>query len=119
MSWKFLADSPVYIQIADRIRSSVLSGEYAPGGQIPTVRQLATIAAVNPNTVQHAFSELEDQGLIVSKGTMGRFVTDDEAVIQSCRKKHAEKLVKQFLVNANRMSISKEELISMIKEADI
>ncbi len=118
MAWKFFSDSPVYFQIADRIRSSVLSGEYLPGGQIPTVRQLATTAAVNPNTVQHAFSELENEGLIVSKGTMGRFVTEDTAVIENCRKVQAQKLVQTVILNAKRMSISKEELIDMIKEGD-
>ncbi len=116
MAWKFLSDSPVYVQIADRIKCSVLSGEYSPGSQIPTVRQLATIAAVNPNTVQHAFTLLEDEGLIVSKGTMGRFVTLDDSIIQKCRKSHAEKLVKSFLDNMKLLSVSTDELISLIKE---
>lgn len=115
MAWKFLPDSPVFIQIADRVRSSVLSGEYVPGGQIPTVRQLATTAAVNPNTVQHAFSELEREGLIISKGTLGRFVTEDTAVIDNCRRIQARKLVDTVILNAKRMSISKEELIAMIE----
>ena len=71
MAWHFTSDKPVYIQIAERITKSVLSGEYKPGEQIPTVRQLALIAAVNPNTVQRAFTELENDGIIISKGTVG------------------------------------------------
>ena len=64
MAWSFTADKPVYLQIAKRITGLVLSGEYKSGEQIPSVRQLALEAAVNPNTVQHAFTYLEDEGII-------------------------------------------------------
>ena len=116
MAWNFSPDRPVYIQLAERIKNSVLSGEYLPDVQIPSVRQLALSAAVNPNTVQHAFSELENEGLIVSKGTLGRFVTNDTEVIENCRKEQAKSLVKSFVKSAKPLSISNEELINMIKE---
>lgn len=119
MAWSFSNEKAVYIQIAERIRNSVLSGEYPPDGQIPSVRQLALISAVNPNTVQHAFMELEGEGLIVSKGTLGRFVTDDLTVIETFRKKAARELVEEFLKSAERMSLSKAEIIKMIGEEDI
>ena len=54
MAWSFDKHTPVYIQIADRIRSEIITGEYPPESQIPSVRQLAYMAAVNPNTVQRA-----------------------------------------------------------------
>ncbi len=116
MAWSFTQDSPVYLQIAKRITMSVLSGEYTAGTQIPSVRQLALEAAVNPNTVQHAFSELENEGIIISKGTMGRYVTEDLAVIESCRKKQAQVLIDSFLEQANRLAISKQDIISILEE---
>ena len=116
MAWNFTQDSPVYLQIAKRIIMSVLSGEYSVGEQIPSVRQLALEAAVNPNTVQHAFQELEDEGIIISKGTMGRFVTEDIAVIEQCRIKQAEQLVRNFVSQANRLSVSKEQIFKMLEE---
>ena len=119
MAWSFSNEKAVYIQIAERIRNSILSGEYPPDGQIPSVRQLALISAVNPNTVQHAFTELEGEGLIVSKGTLGRFVTADLTVIESFRKRAAKELVEEFLKNAQKMSLSKDEIIKMIGEKDI
>ena len=119
MAWNFTSDRPVYLQIAARIVMSVLSGEYAEGQQIPSVRQLATIAAVNPNTVQHAFSDLEDEGIIVSKGALGRFVTEDIAIIENCRKKLAEELVSDFLNKAKALSLDKNELFKLLKEADL
>ena len=116
MAWSFTSDRPVYIQVAERIRRSVLCGEFPIGSQIPTVRQLATDAAVNPNTIQHAFAELESEGLIVSKGTLGRFVTDDPDIISECREKEAKELVGDFVKKAKQLSITEETLINMIKE---
>ena len=111
------SDRPVYIQITDRITKSILSGEYKPGEHIPSVRQLALEAAVNPNTVQHAFADLESEGIVVSRGTLGRFVTDDIAIIESCREKIAEKIVKDFVNNIKDLSISKSHAVTMIEEA--
>lgn len=116
MAWKFSSDKPVYLQIADRIIKKVLSGEYSAGEQIPTVRQIALEAAVNPNTVQHAFSELENEGLIISKGTLGRFVTDDVEVVTACRRRMAEQLVREFAKNMEQLSITKEQAVTMIEE---
>ena len=116
MAWSFSSDKPVYLQIADRITKSVLSGEYLSGEQIPTVRQLALEAAVNPNTVQRAFVELEYGGLIISKGTTGRYVTEDAQAIELCRSKLAEQIILNFLENMEHLSITKEQAIAMIKE---
>lgn len=116
MAWSFTSDRPVYLQIAERIRRSVLSGEYPPGGQIPSVRQLALEAAVNPNTVQHAFSDLENEGIILSRGTQGRFVTEDRQVIEHCRQEIAMDCVRGFLRDLTQLAIQPEQAITMIKE---
>ena len=116
MAWKFSSDKPVYLQISDIIIKKVLSGEYSAGEQIPSVRQIALEAAVNPNTVQHAFADLENEGLIISKGTTGRFVTEDEQVVANCKRKMAEQIVLDFLKNMKELSISKEDAVDMIKE---
>lgn len=117
MAWKFTPDRPVYLQIAERIKKSVLSGVYPPGGQIPTVRQLALEAAVNPNTVQHAFAELEHQGIILSRGTQGRFVTEDSQTIEACRTEMAQQYVRIFLRDTQQLGISADQAIRMIEEA--
>ncbi|MBE6795110.1 MAG: GntR family transcriptional regulator [Ruminococcaceae bacterium] len=119
LAWRFTTDKPVYIQISERITRSVLSGEYKSGEQIPSVRQLALEAAVNPNTVQHAFSELENDGLIISKGTLGRFVTDNKEIIETCRLRMAKKIVEDFINDMNQLSIPKNQIISIIEEASI
>ena len=117
MAWSFSADKPVYLQIADRIRKKVVSGEFLPGDQIPTVRQLALTAAVNPNTIQRAFAELEREGLIVSHGTVGRYVTEDAEIIEGTRSAMAEHIIGDFVREIGQLSISTDEAIHMIEEA--
>ena len=86
MEWTFDSSLPVYQQITAQIRGAVLSGEYLPGSRIPPVRELATVARVNPNTMQRALAELERDGLLVSGGAAGRFVTEDRAVLEQLRR---------------------------------
>ena len=117
MAWSFTSDKPVYIQIAQRITASVISSEYKPGEQIPTVRQLALEAAVNPNTVQHAFVELEKEGIIVSQGTVGRYVTSDSAVIEEARQRIMGQLVESFAEKIGRFSNDKDLILKMVGEA--
>lgn len=117
MAWDFSPHAPVYYQIAERIRKSILAGEFSPGDQIPSVRQYATEATVNPNTVQRALSDLESTGLIESRGTLGRFVTEENSIIEKCRENEAKKLIGEFLGEAYRLRIPKPDLICMI-EAD-
>lgn len=117
MAWHFSSDKPVYLQIAERIRREVLAGRYSAGSQIPTVRQLALEAAVNPNTVQHALIELENEGIIIARGTIGRYVTEDRQVLESCRKRLAEELVRKFIESMAQLSISEEQVIEMLREA--
>ncbi len=117
MAWKFTNDRPVYLQIAERLERKVLSGEYKAGEQIPTVRQIALEATVNPNTVQHAFAELESEGIILSRGTLGRFVTEEADAIEALRLQMAERLVSGIIKDLEELSVTKEQAIKMIEEA--
>ncbi len=116
MAWNFDEHTPVYLQIAERLRNDILNGVYEKDAQIPPVRQLAVTAAVNPNTVQRAFSELESEGLLCTKGTQGRFITCDSEVLRSARKRAAKKLIDNFLKQAQSLNIGKAELIEMLEE---
>lgn len=88
MNWKFAGDRPVYQQIMAAIQGAVLTGQWKPGQKIPSVRDLATQAKVNPNTMQRALTELEREGLLVGGGTSGRTVTTDQAIL-TVMKNHA------------------------------
>ena len=116
MAWKFSSGVPVYLQLADKIRLCIISGEYSPGSQIPSVRQLAFDSATNPNTVQHAFTILEDSGIIETRGTLGRFVTMNTDIITNCRQEYAKRIANDFISTLGGIGLSKEEIITFIKE---
>ena len=76
MEWKFRSDLPIYSQLVEQIKLAIVSGVFAPGMRLSSVRDMAAEAGVNPNTLQRALQELERQGLVYSQRTTGRFVTD-------------------------------------------
>ena len=95
MNWKFSGDRPVYQQIMALIRGAILRGELPPGGKIPSVRDLAAEAQVNPNTMQRAMTELEREGLLVSGGTSGRTVTENPQILEQLRDRTQEELARE------------------------
>ena len=95
MNWKFTGDRPVYQQIMAAIRGAVLKGELKPGGKVPSVRDLAAEAQVNPNTMQRALTELEREGLLIGGGTSGRWVTTEEAVLTAMRERILRELAQE------------------------
>lgn len=94
MNWKFTGDRPVYQQIMESLRGSVLTGELPPGGKVPSVRELAAQAQVNPNTMQRALTELEREGLLIGGGTSGRTVTTDEGILATMRREILRQLAR-------------------------
>ena len=119
MSWQFNDREPVFIQIARKLRAEIVSGRYAPDSQMPTVRQLAIEASVNPNTVQKALTELENEGLVEGRGTVGRFVTADPVVIGEARKRTVSETLTVWLDEARSLGITKDELIELISKEEI
>ena len=95
MNWKFVGDRPVYQQIMALIRGGILTGELSPGQKIPSVRDLAAQAQVNPNTVQRALKALEREGLLVSGGTSGRRVTEEEAILEEMKEQTITELARE------------------------
>ena len=114
MAWTFNATEAIFIQIADRLRQEILFGKYRPDDHFPPVRQLAFEASVNPNTMQKALAHLEEEGLLYTKGTAGRFVTCDTLLLESSREKVRRDTVKNWLKQADALGISTDELIDYI-----
>ena len=95
MIWKFNGERPVYQQIMENLRGAIVKGELAPGRKVPSVRELAAQAQVNPNTMQRAMTELEREGLLVGGGTSGRTVTTDQAVLAAMKEQILEELARE------------------------
>lgn len=116
MAWKFKKNLPVFIQISDRIRGDIVSGVYSAGEQLPTVRQLSLAVSANPNTVQHALSLLEEEGLIETRGTLGKFVSSDEEKLRAAKEKLKRQAIESLFEEAASLGITAEEIIIYAKE---
>ncbi len=116
MPWNLDSDRPIFIQIIEKIQMDIISGQYAPGDKLPSVRELAQEASVNPNTMQKALSELERTGLVYSQRTSGRYITEDTAMIAELKSTLAKDIVTQFLDKMFRLGIPEEEVIPFISK---
>jgi len=116
MIWSFKNNQPIYTQIIEFIKLRIISGYYPMGGRLPSVRALASEAAVNPNTMQKALSELEDIGLIYSQRTSGRFITEDSNIINDIRNQIASNYIKEFLETMGSMGLNKKDIFELLEK---
>ena len=114
MPWNFDAERPIYAQLLERIQMQIVSGYYKPGDKLPSVRELASVANVNPNTMQKAFSELERSGLITTQRTSGRTVTEDIIRIKNVQDELAARHITQFIQNMKELGYTGEETKSLL-----
>lgn len=109
-------DRPIYIQLVEQLRINIVSGKLKSAERLPSVRELALIARVNPNTMQKALSELETEGLIYTERTNGKFVTDNTKLIESVKNELATEKVKKYLNDMKNIGISPDEAIVYLQE---
>lgn len=116
MAWEFKDNLPIYTQLIELITLKIVSGEYKPGEKIPSVRDLAAEAAVNPNTMQRALTELERMGLVYSVRTSGRFITEDCKMIEEMQTNLAKDEIKVFLEKLKKMGFGEDRMLNVIEE---
>lgn len=116
MPWNLDSSRPIYLQIIERVQMDIITGRYQPGDKLPSVRDLAQEAAVNPNTMQKALSELERSGLIYSQRTRGRFITEDKELIHQMKKELAAAEVSAFVAHMKQLGITPEEIRQLLAE---
>ena len=116
MPWNLDSSRPIYLQIIERVQMDIITGRYQPGDKLPSVRDLAQEAAVNPNTMQKALSELERSGLIYSQRTSGRFITEDKEMIHQMKKELAAAEVSAFVAHMKQLGITPEEIRQLLAE---
>lgn len=117
MAWELEDGRPIYAQLVERIQMQIVSGGYQPGARLPSVRELAAVAAVNPNTMQKAFAELENSGLILTQRTNGRNVTEDKELISSIRQKLAGELARVFYEKMKELGYTRQEALGFMAQA--
>ena len=117
MQWKLSDDRPIYVQLMETITAVIASGTLAAGSRLPSVREMAAQAGVNPNTMQRALAELERDGLLYSQRTAGRFVTDQSDRITQKRKELAMQQIRIFLSSMKEMGYTSEQTLNLIQQA--
>jgi GntR family transcriptional regulator len=115
MAWNFQDNLPIYSQLVDQLKRAVVSGEYAPGGKLPSVRELAADAGINPNTVQRAFGELERDGLVFTQRTSGKFVTEDTEKIETIKQELARSEIRHFLISMFSLGYGRAQTMQMLE----
>lgn len=114
MAWTLDSGRPIYAQIIERVQLAIITGHYKPGEKLPSVRELASEAAVNPNTMQKALSELEQSGLLYTQRTSGRFITEDTDRIHRMKNSLATMQVREFIRKMRQLGLGDEEILQLI-----
>lgn len=115
MQWNIRNDAPVYSQLIEHITLAIIQGEFPPGGKLPSVRELAAAAGVNPNTMQRAFAQLERDGLVQTQRTAGRTVTDDAERIERAKEKIAAAAMKNFWEAMRQLGYDRAQALALLQ----
>lgn len=117
MPWAFNETQPIYQQIIAAVKANIASGRYSPGEKLPSVRDLALEAGVNPNTMQRALSELEREGLVYSQRTAGRFITEDLQLLQNLSRELAAGQVQTMIQAVRALGYDGEQILRLVQDA--
>ena len=115
MAEQFDSSRPIYAQLVERLKAKILAGIYPPGGHLDSVRDLAAAAGVNPNTMQRALAELENESLVRTERTAGRYVTEDRALIEQLRAEAARNLTAEFLEKMRGIGYGLEQAAALLE----
>lgn len=116
MPWELKNDRPIWLQLAETLSRQIVSGQYPTGLRIPSVRDLAAEAGVNPNTMQRALAYMEESGLVTAQRNAGRYVTQDANLIDEMRKNLAMAELELFCGKMSQLGYSVTETAALLKE---
>ena len=116
MNFIFDNDRPIYIQLVEQLKEYIVAGKFKAGEKLPSVREFAMQIKVNPNTVQKALAEIENQKLIYTERTNGKFVTENEELIENVKKELANQKVQKYFQDMHKLGIDKEKAITYLQE---
>ncbi len=114
----FQANVPIYLQVMEGLKMKIMNGTLRPGDKIASVREFALELGVNPNTVQRAFIELEREGFIRTERAVGRYVADNQKLIDDCKKQQVKQEVHQFVERMKMLGMSKADIIKYLDEEE-
>ena len=114
--WRIDENRPIWGQLTEQLTEQIIAGRYEPGERMPSVRDLAAEAGVNPNTMQRAMAELEAMGLAQTNRTAGRVVTEDMERIEQMRRETAGKQVQEFIQKMRNLGLSSGDIMEAVEK---
>ena len=115
MDIDFNAAYPIYEQVIEEIKKEIVRGELKAGSKLPSQRKLARRIDVNPNTVQRAYREMEQRGLVETKRGRGTFIKDDDQVMVEIKTEMAETAVFNFIEEMLSLGFKKENILNKVE----
>ncbi|WP_227872539.1 GntR family transcriptional regulator [Jeotgalibaca ciconiae] len=112
---EFNRRSPVYEQIVHYFKEQIAAGNYLPGTEIPSRRDLAAQFKINPNTAQRAYKEMEEQGLIYTEGNSPSKITEDALTVKKLRIELIDSALNDFLSVAKHLGLTSDEISELIQ----
>lgn len=112
----FDAAQPIYRQIIDDFKKQMIRGELQKGDKIPSQREYAAMASINPNTVQRAYREMESMNLVETLRGQGTFISIDESLLQEIKAEMAKEILNRFVEEMYSLGFSREEVLMMLNE---
>ncbi|MGG7177830.1 GntR family transcriptional regulator [Clostridium paraputrificum] len=116
MDFEIDSKIPIYVQIIDFMKKRIIVGEIKGGDRLPSVREYASEMKVNPNTIQRVYTELENQQLIYTQRGIGKFVTEDENVINEVKIDIFNETIDRFIKDSRELGFTKDEIVSIISK---
>lgn len=110
----FNSRDPIYLQVIEYFRKQLVGDALILGEELPSRRQIARQLGINPNTVQRAFSEMEEQKWIHTEPNRPSRVTEDPAVLQRLKQEYVEDAVKEFVASIQTIDITYKEVSELI-----
>lgn len=115
---KFDDSKPIYKQIVHYIHTEIVTGIYKAGDKLLSVRELATKLEVNPTTIQRAYAELEEAGIIFTVRGTGKYLTEDKRRMEQLENDIAKQLTENFISEMSKLGINKEKIIAWVKKVE-
>ena len=116
MDVKFNNRDPVYVQVIRLFKEQIAKGFFVPGQEIPSRRELANQFKINPNTVQRAYKEMEEQQLIYTEGNMPSCITKDETILKSVREELISEAVQVFINSIQSINAPLPEVMELVQK---
>ena len=116
MEFEFDDDKPIYKQLVDKLKLEIVLGHFKSGEKLPSVRELSTMICVNPNTIQRSLAELEEEHLIYTKRTSGKFITEDDDIIHQVKQELARDKINTFVSDMEILGLKTEDIVKLLKE---